>query len=278
MRIGDLARRPAPGEMTGLDTLPWHEPGFSRRLLAERLSQAHDGAGRRAETIDRQVERLAALLPTGGGRVLDIDCGPGLYSHRLAQRGHACIGLDPSPAAIDYAAARAAAERLGIDYRCADPRAGLPDGGFDLVLILFGALNAFARADAGRILTAAIDRLAPGGAVMLELASRDAVREKGEKRPGWRALAAGLFSEAPHLLLEESRWNAATLSAATLYWVVAADGRVHGYGEALQAYDDDGRAALFAAAGAEVAPPPAGWPLGGAFEGRLEPVLLRRRA
>lgn len=278
MRIGDLARRPAPGEATGLDKIPWHEPEFSRRMLAEHLSQAHDWASRRTEIVCRQVDYLASLLPERGGRVLDLGCGPGLYAHRLAQRGHGCIGIDISPAAIDYAVSRAADDHLKIDYRLDDVRAGLPDGPFDLVLLLFGELNTFPRRDARALLSAAIARLAPGGRVVVELSTLEALREKGEKKPSWRALGAGLFSETPHILLEESRWNAAERSAATLYWVVGADGRVQGYGETLHAYDDDGYATLFAAAGAEALPAPDAWPVGAPFEGKLRPYLLRRRA
>lgn len=278
MRIGDLARRPAPGEATGLDKIPWQEPGFSRRMLAEHLSQAHDWASRRAEIITRQVDYLAGLLPKTGGRVLDLGCGPGLYSHRLAQRGHACVGIDISPASIDYAEARAAEDKLSIDYRLADVRAGLPAGPFDLILILFGELHAFTPADARLILGTAVDRLADEGHLVVELSTLESLREKGEKRPSWQAHAAGLFSETPHILLEESRWNAATRSAATLYWVIGADGRVQGYGETLQAYDDDGFAHLFAAAGAEALPAPTTWPVGAPFEGQLKPYLLRRHA
>lgn len=278
MRIGDLARRPAPGEATGLDKIPWHEPAFSRRMLAEHLSQAHDWASRRSEIVARQADYLDSLLPKRRGRVLDLGCGPGLYTHRLAQRGHACVGIDISPAAIDYAVSRAADDKLAIDYRLDDVRAGLPDGPFDMVLLLFGELNAFARADAKAILTAAIARLAPGGHVVTELSTLEALRERGEKKPNWQALAAGLFSETPHILLEESRWNAADRSASTLYWVIGADGRVQGYGETLRAYDDDGYALLFTAAGAEALPAPAAWPVGAPFEGKLRPYLLRRRA
>lgn len=278
MRIGDLVRRPAPGEATGLDKIPWHEPGFSRRMLAEHLSQAHDWASRRADIIARQVEHLAALLPPAGGRVLDLGCGPGLYSHRLAQRGHACVGVDFSPAAIDYAVSRAADDGLAIDYRLADVRAGLPDGVFDLVLVLFGELNTFPPAEAEALLAAAVAQLAPGGAIVVELSTLEAVREKGEGRPNWQALASGLFCETPHVLLEENRWNAATRAAATLFWVVAPDGRVQGYGETLYGYDDDAYAALFAAAGAEALPAPSGWPVGAPFEGKLKPYRLARLA
>ena len=41
------------------DNLPWDDPAFSQRMLAEHLSQRHDQASRRAATIDAQVRFLA---------------------------------------------------------------------------------------------------------------------------------------------------------------------------------------------------------------------------
>ena len=55
------------------DNLPWDDPAFSQRMLAEHLSQQHDRASRRAATIDAQVRFLARQVAGGdGARVLDL--------------------------------------------------------------------------------------------------------------------------------------------------------------------------------------------------------------
>ncbi len=44
--------------------IPWDEPAFSQRMLANHLSQEHDWASRRQEVIEQQVEWIASqLLP-----------------------------------------------------------------------------------------------------------------------------------------------------------------------------------------------------------------------
>src|SRR6266542_3437561 len=102
MRLADLALRQCPPEpWREGDNIPWHEPAFSARMLAEHLSQAHDAASRRAATIDRQVAWIhEAVLRGRPTRILDLGCGPGLYTGRLARLGHTCVGIDYSPAAI----------------------------------------------------------------------------------------------------------------------------------------------------------------------------------
>ena len=59
-------------------------------MLQEHLSQEHDAASRRAPIIDRHVHWIhAALLSSHPTAILDLACGPGLYSSRLARLGHA---------------------------------------------------------------------------------------------------------------------------------------------------------------------------------------------
>ena len=88
----------------GAYKIPWDDADFSRRMLAEHLSQDHDMASRRAEWIDRQVAWIHdALLDGQPASVLDLGRGPGFYSHRLTRRGHRCHGIDFGPASIEYA-------------------------------------------------------------------------------------------------------------------------------------------------------------------------------
>src|SRR5262245_56889161 len=109
MRLDELrARAMPPGPWAEGENIPWDEPEFSARMLREHLSQAHDRASRREEIIDRQVTWIHRdLLEERPTAVLDLGCGPGLYTSRLACLGHWCVGLDYGPAAIAYAPERA---------------------------------------------------------------------------------------------------------------------------------------------------------------------------
>lgn len=55
-----------------------------------------------------------------GDRVLDLGCGPGLYSERLCRAGLTVTGVDYSRRSISYARARAAEQRLAIEYLYGD--------------------------------------------------------------------------------------------------------------------------------------------------------------
>lgn len=80
-------------------------------MLREHLDQRHDHASRRIETVDTHVEWLFETVLAGRpGSVLDLGCGPGLYTGRPAERGCSCLGVDISSASIEQAR-RGAAER-----------------------------------------------------------------------------------------------------------------------------------------------------------------------
>ena len=238
------------GELSGWpavpDKLPWDDPDFSHRMLAEHLSQAHDHASRRAALLDRQVAWLHQTVLGGRpARILDLGCGPGLYTQRLAALGHECSGIDFAPAAIAYAQEQARVFSARCSYRLGDLRTVGFGQGFDLVLLLFGELNALSREDARHILRQARRALGETGLLLLEVQAEAAVRAAAEAPPTWRALAHGLFSARPHLRLDESRWDEAERAAVERFTIVDAEtAAVRCYGQRLRAYSDDEYRAL----------------------------------
>ena len=57
MDLLDLTNRiEIPEPWSEGEKIPWDEPGFSKRMLEEHLSQEHDAASRRFEIIDRHVD------------------------------------------------------------------------------------------------------------------------------------------------------------------------------------------------------------------------------
>ena len=239
MDLSDIINRVRiPTAWSEGEKIPWHAPGFSQRMLAEHLSQKHDLASRRYEVIDQQVHWLQRqALPPPPARLLDLGCGPGLYTSRLARAGYQCIGIDYSPASIEHARQTAQAENLDCSYLLEDVRTADFGGNYDLVMMLYGEINVFHPKDARLILRKARLALNTGGRLVLEVSSEAAVQRLGAEAPQWNALASGLFCDGPHLLLSENFWDPAARAAVERFYVVETSaGTVNRYAAATQAY------------------------------------------
>ena len=218
------------------EKIPWHDPEFSRRMLAEHLSQAHDRASRRFDIIDQQVAWIyQTILKAQPATILDLGCGPGFYASRFAALGHTCTGIDFSPASIVYARER----HPDGNYILADLLTQDFGAGYDLVTLIYGELNAFSPDEAERIVGKARAALKPGGSLLLEVHPADFVQRLGQEPPSWYTAQSGLFGDEPYLCLSELSYAADR--AVFRYFVYAGDtGALQQYVSMLQSYTDDG--------------------------------------
>ncbi|QGV82034.1 class I SAM-dependent methyltransferase [Streptomyces ficellus] len=122
---------------------------------------------------------LLAFPP--GARVLDLACGPGVFTVPLARRGFRVTGVDLSPAMLDRARKAAADTGVSPEYVRADAREFTRAGAFDVVLNMFTSFGYFEDpADNARVLRAMRTCLAPGGTLVLDLAGKELLARKVE--------------------------------------------------------------------------------------------------
>ncbi len=249
MNISDIISRRIPPEpwIEG-EKIPWDEPDFSKRMLKMHLSQDHDAASRRLETVHEQVDYVERLLgDKRGSRVLDLACGPGLHSQELARRGHTASGIDFSPASIEWAKSTMVSESLACEFVQADIRGVDYGTGFDFAMLLFGEMNVRC-------------------VLLLEPHEPGVIRANFELGPTWSAMSAGLFSDRPHLLLEEGFWHEDVQMAVKRWYVVdASSGDMTLYSQTMVEYTRDALVQLVESEGFRVSKSASDWPGGDDF-------------
>lgn len=102
---------------------------------------------------------LERLAPQAGERILDLGCGDGVLTMKLAAAGAEVVGVDASPAMI------AAAQERGLDARVMDARALTFDAEFDAVFSN-AALHWIPEADL--VVRGVARALKPGGRFVVE--------------------------------------------------------------------------------------------------------------
>jgi SAM-dependent methyltransferase len=123
----DTASDQAPGG-AGVDRLLGEQIAYYRALAADYLDQGLDLPGG-----DELTEALEKFRPDGS--VLELACGPGVWTGRLLRHATDVTAVDASPEMLALAAARTGGER--VRYVQADLFTWTPDRRYDVVFFGF---------------------------------------------------------------------------------------------------------------------------------------------
>lgn len=239
MKLTDLAtRKIPPTPWPDGDAIPWHDPILSQRLLQAHIKMEANPATSRIPHVQRQVTWIHNKLLQGRPlRVLNLGCGPGIYTTHLAQRGHSCVGIDASPAAVDYAREQARANSLDCTYEQGYLQQTEFGSGFGLALLVFGEFNVYKPADIQTMLTKIYQALTTDSFLLLEVHTYLYIRRMGRRASNWTVYPHGLFGDAPYLYLQEYFWDRPSRTTTTRFYTIPlSDGHVSRYVQTFQAY------------------------------------------
>ncbi|MBW3613220.1 MAG: methyltransferase domain-containing protein [Chloroflexi bacterium] len=193
-----INRRPAPFATMTIREL-WADPHISEQLLRYHLDDAADGASRPDEFAERSVRWITRTFDLGpGSAVLDLGCGPGQYTNRLARTGAAVTGVDFSPRSIEHARAMAQRDGLEVTHHVADYLEWESSDRFDLALMIYGDYGAMSPEQRGRLLARLADLLEPGGVFLFDAASVAAIAEIEETSAYAPRMMNGFWSAEPY--------------------------------------------------------------------------------
>jgi len=203
--LNDLMRKPAPYEPA--EPLFWDDPHISAQMLEAHLDPETEAASRKPAMIDRICDWFIEhfrLKP--GDQVLDLGCGPGLYTIRLAKRGLKVTGIDYSKRSIEYARRAAAEQSLDIEYRYQDylTKDYLSDDSaerFDLVIMVYCDFPVLSEEKQGILLGRVARALKPGGKFAFDVFTAQSPSYKETSSWSLSGPNGGFWSADPYLSL-----------------------------------------------------------------------------
>jgi SAM-dependent methyltransferase len=229
-----LQQKPAPFESG--EPLFWNDPHISAQMLKAHLNPDIDAASRIPETIDRSVGWVIETLELKvNDTVLDLGCGPGLYTSRFARAGLQVTGVDYSHSSIDYASRYAHEQNLNIHYRYQNYLELDDENLYDAVLLIYGDFCPLDPQQRSRLLKNVNRALKPGGGFVLDVTTREHRRKNGNKN-NWYARESGFWKSGPHLVLEEGFDYPEQSIWLDQYSVIERDGKVSVYRNWFQDY------------------------------------------
>jgi len=205
--------------------LLWTDPHISEQMQRFHLDGESALSSRPFSVIARSVRWLDDRFGLGSGaRVLDLGCGPGLYTSRMAALGAEVTGLDFSSRSIDWA--RAEAERTGtrVRYVHGSYLDALPEGPFDLVSLIMCDYCALSPEQRSALLARIRSALAPQGRFAFDVYSLAALAALDEEIECAEGLLGGFFSAAPYVGIRARFLYAQARVSLDQYTIVEAAG------------------------------------------------------
>jgi SAM-dependent methyltransferase len=229
-----LQEKPAP--FTAGEPLFWNDPHISSQMLEFHLNPDVEAASRRPETIDRTVSWLTQTLGLQpGASLLDLGCGPGLYTSRFARAGFRVTGVDYSHRSIEYATKYASENALNIAYRYQNYLELTDENCYDAAFLIYGDFCPLNPEQRSTLLKNIQRALKPGGKFVLDVTTRECRKKYGNKN-GWYAAEKGFWKAGPHLVLEEGFDYPEQSLWLDQYTVIETDGKLSVYRNWFQDY------------------------------------------
>lgn len=183
----------------------WTDPHISKQLLQIHLNPDMDLASRKKSTIEKTVKWILETLGKGEKlSILDLGCGPGLYTELFAKSGHKVTGIDISQTSIDYATQSAKEKGLSIDYKKASYLdVDLGQEKFEMVLLIYADLGVLLPIEREKLLANIFKALKKGGVFIFDVLKDRGLKDKLSPKT-WEARHAGFWKGTPYLALSKS--------------------------------------------------------------------------
>lgn len=182
----------------------WTDEHISKQLLQVHLNEDLDLASRKMSTIKKTAKWILEQVPGKSLNIIDLGCGPGLYTEILANKGHALTGVDFSKSSTKYAQKEAQKKGLDISYINANYlELDLKENSFDLIILIFTDLGVLLPEEREKMVKQAYKLLKPGGRFIFDVLN-DKGLEKKLAPKNWEIAEQGFWMPRPYVALSES--------------------------------------------------------------------------
>jgi 2-polyprenyl-3-methyl-5-hydroxy-6-metoxy-1,4-benzoquinol methylase len=178
----------------------WTDPHISKQLLKLHLNQNHDIASRSGEKIKNLTDWIFKHCNKTNLKILDLGCGPGLYSELIAQKGHAVTGVDFSENSIQYAISQANEKQLDIEYIVKNYLELDFENQFDLVILIYLDFCVLLPEERDKVLSNIYRALKNGGLFILDVVNEKNIEKKILPK-SWEIKERGFWKDTPYLTL-----------------------------------------------------------------------------
>jgi len=182
----------------------WTDEYISKSMVNAHLDETHDAASRKYDKRMNIVNWINNKVKPNS-KIIDLGCGPGLYSHLLGKLGHSVLGIDFNKESINYAQGDNKFINT-VQHKYCNYLKDNIEGKFDAAIMIycdFGALIP----DEQEILLDKLNNLLDGDSLLFfDVFGKNAVKDKNEKRSWYISQGGDFWSKDPYLFVEERKY------------------------------------------------------------------------
>ena len=169
-KLNDTTDKPTIWSFYTADKL-WRDAHIAQKMLSFHLNPEINSASRSFDFINESVSWMVDEFKLGEeSKVIDLGCGPGLYTYRFKQKGVGkVVGVDFSESSIAYAREQAHKAGLDIKYQLANYLHYEDEDKFDLVTLVMCDFCALSPSQRSHLLEKIKGMLKPNGAIALDV-------------------------------------------------------------------------------------------------------------
>jgi 2-polyprenyl-3-methyl-5-hydroxy-6-metoxy-1,4-benzoquinol methylase len=205
MKILDIHSKTVKPELYEKGTaVMWTDPYISQQLLQIHLNPDLDLASRKYSTIESTAKWVLSKASKTKMNILDLGCGPGLYSEIYTNEGHTVTGVDFSKNSIEYAKQEAGKKGLNITYLNQNYlELDVSENHFDMATLIYCDLGPLLPTERDQLLTKIKRALKPGGILIFDVLNDSNLEGKVSPK-SWEISEQGFWRNEPYLALLES--------------------------------------------------------------------------
>lgn len=183
----------------------WDDEHISKSMLEVHLNPKVDGASRSPEFIEESVQWITQLAaPVQGKKILDLGCGPGLYTQPLHLAGFTVTGMDYSRRSIQYAQLQATLNDYEITYHYQNYLTMDYTEEFDVITLIYCDFGVLSPQEQTTLLHKVYTALRPGGLFIFDVFTPARYINFKPESSTVKFSSGGFWSAVPHICVRRS--------------------------------------------------------------------------
>ena len=216
----------------------WTDEHISKSLLEAHLDESSDAASR------KHIRRMDIVNWINNkikphSNIIDLGCGPGLYSYELGKLEHNVMGIDFNKKSIDYALKNKFINEK-VEYQYSNYLKDDIQGRYDVGMMVFCDFGALIPDDQKIILQKISNLLTDDGIFIFDVFGKNEIKNKKDNRNWFISSGNDFWSKDPYILLEEIKIFEKYYTLGTRYYLLnQIDGKIKEYIMWDQYYDEN---------------------------------------